>query len=731
LKKFQPYKAEGPANDDCGKEHPKAFKGFCVQNQEWVDLMKKKAGEVTDYVEDPKCEVGMDEKAQAPDNMRKSRECGRPVMKIIKEAGLIASRENMASLMGSIEARKNGVKCWDPASQKDRHLCAELGDLLYMPHNPPPPQKYRLRVAPECMAPLEAMRKAGDKNENLLNRVFGDADKNSATQANCFGGPGFVLDEEDFKTKEEWDAMVATSCYSPKIFEFLTKKIANVQMYTPDIAAMNKMRDDLNAKVGKIGKAEAKKKDAGAKFRFAEQSVSVSNIPADAKELGESVCDAAKKMVALLKTADKRSQKMKQLLVTITSIGDNSRKLLEIVEQRVVELNKRLKNSQEKRAELTIELEKLDKEIDEKKKTLGGIELETAMTKDKTKDIKDKTADIKAQTDKVKDQTKEQEDFINQYASEIVRVNKLSVALKLKKSQLDNDIADAMWELELSQEDLKGAKNNLNPALVAFNYCNSFDCYDPDRVSVPPLNPPQKAMADTLTKDMGFVDPPTEANIPNDSGKVEKFTVAALPEIPFNANEFGCDSDACSKKGELACVQASAIKSTKQSLQKAAAGLLKHYKEHPQSDWAFKLVGNYHCKRSGNPKKDYCTKLHEDDPKFKEKIKQLKYDDPFAPGYKFDETSTPKKSILENHKNMVGYPNLKTGRFYEKGKCRAIYIQKQFLKEAEAVAGKDDSLKGALEKLKQSKTLCADGFEYYQPYFKVSALVGQKVCDGY
>merc|ERR1712196_536378 len=221
----------------------------------------------------------------------------------------------------------------------------------------------------------------------------------------------------------------------------------------------------------------------------------------------------------------------------------------------------------------------------------------------------------------------------------------------LKKVQLESDISDAMWELELAQEDLQGAKDNLNPALVAFNYCNSFECYDPLRIGVPGQGPPQKAIADTLTKDMGFVDPPTCADIPNDSGKVEKFTVAALPEIPFNANEFGCDNDACTSKGELSCVQAGARTSTKESLKQAAKGLLKHYKEHPQSDWSFKLVGNYHCLRSGNPSEDYCTELHKGDQKFKDMIKTLKYSDPFAPGYKFDETSTPKKSILENHKN--------------------------------------------------------------------------------
>jgi len=353
------------------------------------------------------------------------------------------------------------------------------------------------------------------------------------------------------------------------------------------------------------------------------------------------------------------------------------------------------------------------------------------MTEKDTKALNANTAATNAATAKVNSQTDEQNDFIKIYAAQIAETKGDSEKLKLQKAQIENQIEDAMWDLELSQEDLQGAKDNLQPALVAFNYCNSFDCYAQVRIGVPGQAPPPKAIADLTGPGMGF-DPPTVADIPNDTGKVEKLTVATMPEIPFNAGQFGCDGEPCAK-GELQCVQAGSRESTKMSLSKAADGLLKHYRDYPSSDWSFKFVGNYHCATGGNPTTDYCTQSTYDSDKagFEKKVGAVKYDNPMAKGYKFDENANPKASVLADHKNMVGYPNLKKGSYYEKGQCRAKYIRKQFIAEAKALAAADKSLAEALKKVEQTKTLCADGFEYYLPYYKVTALIGQTVCDGY
>merc|ERR1711903_178083 len=166
-------------------------------------------------------------------------------------------------------------------------------------------------------------------------------------------------------------------------------------------------------------KGKATPTDTGKKFRFAEQSVTVSDIPKDAEGLGQTVCESAKALVALLKKASKRSEKMQQLLVTITSIGDNSRTLLEIDQKKVVELNIVLKNAEEKRTKLTGVLETLNKEIDDKCTKLGKTELETAMKEKDTKALNANTAATNAATAKVNSQTDEQNDFIKIYAAQI------------------------------------------------------------------------------------------------------------------------------------------------------------------------------------------------------------------------------------------------------------------------------------------------------------------------
>jgi len=386
---------------------------------------------------------------------------------------------------------------------------------------------------------------------------------------------------------------------------------------------------------------------------------------------------------------------------------------LKIVVTKVGELQTHLSELVKIREDLHKKLDKYTIEIDEKCKQYGKIELETELKKQET-------AKVVADTNKVNAQTKVEQDAAAYYITQVAKTKIETANMEAKMADLRNQILDAEWDVTLTQEDLQQASDDLQPALVAFNFCSTNKCYDDVRVGVPGAGPPQPN-TDKIATDAGLDKTRVISKPDPQTGKVVKVEVADMQEIPFNAGEFACPKEACLKE-ELGCVQKTFRDSTKEMLIRAARGFLNHFKAHPTSDFQIKMVGSYHCGGSGNPSKSNCLESYKGDAAFKKAIETMKYDDPFSGKYKFNDKAKPSATDLSEHVKMIGYPNLKKGYYYDMGKCRAAYIAKFMLAEA-AKLGFD---KGVVDTL--TKNTCSDGYEYFLPMKKVALQLGKGAC---